>query len=73
MMNQRAQECLTDYEILDITESEILVQLDMPNPLEVSNGDEPDKLFYQLDLGELESKVGKKMPDSLVKYFEVPR
>lgn len=63
----------TDYEILDITESEIVVQLDIPKPLEVSNDDKPDRLFYQLDLGELESYDGKKMPDSLVKYFEVPR
>lgn len=45
----------------------------MPKPLEVSNGDKPDTLFYQLDLGEIESYDGKKMPDSLVKYFEVPR
>ena len=48
------------------------LQLDFTNPLFISTDDEPDILLIQLNLGEFVDKNGQNMPESIVKYIQIP-
>lgn len=41
--------------------------------IQVSQEDNPDLLFIQIELNEFTDKNGNSLPESLVKYIEIPR
>ena len=63
---------MNGWEILSFDSSTIDIELNFTNPLYVSSGDKPDLLLIQIDLGEYKSKRGVNMPESIVKYTEIP-
>ena len=48
-------------------------RLNFTEPLQVSTGEQPDLLLVQLELSQYVDRNGKSLPNSLVKYVEIPR
>jgi len=48
------------------------IKLNFTSPLQVSAGDEPDLLLIQLDLSDYEDENGQKLPESIIKYSQIP-
>jgi len=60
------------FELVSVDSDGMVVKINMPKPLLVSSGDNPDLLMMQLELGEYKSASGVKMPESVVKYISLP-
>ena len=63
---------MDDFEFLEMNEEGISIKLNFLNPYAVSSGDKPDLLLLQLDLGSFKSESGINMPESIVKYIQIP-
>ena len=60
------------WELVSLTEDGIDIKLNFTNPVALSGDDQPDLLLIQLDLSEFEDENGNKLPDSLIKYMDIP-
>ena len=64
---------LDGWEIVNIDEEGIELKFKFKSPLHVSNGENPDKMFVQIALGSLALETTQKLPESVIKFIEIPR
>ena len=62
-----------DWEIISIGEKSIDFKLLFSNPLEVSQGELPDKVKVRLNLSQFTDEYGQPLADGKVIEVEVPR
>ena len=58
---------LRDWSIAQFYKDGIVIDLDIESPLLISQEDEPDLLFVQLELSVFKDENGNSLPQSLVK------
>ena len=63
---------MDDFDLVSLDGDGLDIKLSFPEPLAVSSGNKPDLILLQLELSEFESEAGVKMPESIVKYIEIP-
>ena len=63
---------MDDFDLFSLDGDGLDIKLSFPEPLAISSGSNPDLILLQLELSEFESEAGGKMPESIVKYIEIP-
>ena len=66
-------ELLSDWELVSLENDEMELKLVFKDALGISQGDIPDLLLIQLELSEFKDDNNNQLPDSLIKYAEIPR
>ena len=61
------------WQLTDLREDRIIIQVDFKNPLLISAGDYPDILFIQLALEDLTTVSGSKFHPCVIKTIEIPQ
>ena len=63
---------LMSWSITSVSEMLIRIELEFENPLEVSQGESPDTLVVQAELGEYLDQDELSLPDSVVRSKSIP-
>ena len=64
---------LESWTLMDIDKNGCSFQLIFKEPLEVSTGSEPDRVFVQFNFGEFTDSNDNQMPESILKSIMIPR
>ena len=63
---------LLSWEVSSVTPTEIQLKLQFVDPLEVSQGGQPEFLLVQAQLGEFKDEFGRQLPEGIIKKREIP-
>ena len=63
---------LTGWQLFSISSTKIEIDLEFEEPLEVSQGDSPDKLLLICNLEELKDENLNSMPPGIIKILDIP-
>ena len=63
---------IDNFELVSLNSDGFDIRLSFPEPLNVSANENPDLILLQLELGQYKSTSGVNMPESIVKYIEIP-
>ena len=70
---ERVDPNLLSWIITKVTSKKIEIDLVFDKPLEVSQGDYPDKLAVQASLSQFADKNGKSLEPRLIRTKDIPR
>ena len=70
--NQEIDPNLIGWSITEISSTRIKMKLDFAKVLEVAQGDEPDFIFFQVNLSAFRDNNQARLPTSVLKYKELP-
>ena len=64
---------LLNWTVTSVQQELIQIKLEFKQPLEVSQGDEPDYLVIQAQLSAFDDEFGQRLPESRIKRKDLPR
>ena len=70
--NETLEENLKSWSILSVSPNRISVSLDFESPLQVSQGEEPDKLIIEAKLSQYQDVHEQRLPFSVIRSKDIP-
>ena len=71
-VTEQLNQNLLDWKLVSVSSTKIEIDLDFKDPLKVSQGEQPDKLFIMLNLQQFQDENGNSIQPGLLKEIDLP-